>query len=206
MTLSEVAETAEEAVRQGRVMGVRLPLDDEEEPWAAPPSRRKLQPPIAGRLPESIEAVLANQIYIPREGLPAGLVNRLIRARRAKRGTDCRSRVSRGVGEGTEDRRDSVAAARDRSACSHYRVWQDSRSRRDDRGTQSQHAHLHAVRPGTFPRCCKSAGGRPPLLASSHPARDGIRACAKPRWRTSSDSTSLCGAGGERDAQCHDLR
>src|SRR5260370_41134224 len=164
MTLSEVAETAEEAVRQGRVMGVRLPLDDEEEPWAAPPSRRKLQPPIAGRLPESIEAVLANQIYIPREGLPAGLVNRLIRARRAKRGTDCRSRVSRGVGEGTEDRRDSVAAARDPSACSHYRAWQDSRRRRDDRGTQSHDAH-----PGASPSAYGAMGGAPTKLPQ--PAR-----------------------------------
>jgi superfamily II DNA or RNA helicase len=80
MTLTEVMAIAEEAARQGRVMGVRLPLDDEEdEPWAAPPSRRKLEPPIAGLLPESIEAVLADQIYIPRNGLPAGLINRLVR-------------------------------------------------------------------------------------------------------------------------------
>jgi superfamily II DNA or RNA helicase len=80
MTLAEITAIAEEAACQGRVMGMRPPLDDEdEEPWAAPPSRRKLQPPIAGALPESIEAVLADQIYILREGLPAGLVNRLVR-------------------------------------------------------------------------------------------------------------------------------
>jgi superfamily II DNA or RNA helicase len=80
MTLAEITAIADEAARQGRVMGVRLPLDDEdEEPWAAPPSRRKLQPPIAGALPESIEAVLADEIYIQREGLPAGLTNRLVR-------------------------------------------------------------------------------------------------------------------------------
>jgi hypothetical protein len=80
MTLAEVTAIAEEAAQQGRVVGVRLPLGDEEdEPWAALPSRRKLEPPIAGLLPESIEAVLADQIYIPREGLPAGLINRLVR-------------------------------------------------------------------------------------------------------------------------------
>jgi superfamily II DNA or RNA helicase len=81
MTLAEVTAIAEEATRQGRVVGLRLPLDDdeEEEPWAAPPSRRKPEPPIAGPLPETIEAVMADQIYIPREGLPAGLVNRLVR-------------------------------------------------------------------------------------------------------------------------------
>jgi superfamily II DNA or RNA helicase len=82
MTLAEVTVIAEEAARQGRIMGVRLPLDDDEEeaqPWAAPPSRRKHEPPVIGLLPESIEAVLADQIYIPREGLPAGLVSRLVR-------------------------------------------------------------------------------------------------------------------------------
>jgi len=81
MTLAEVTAIAEEATRQGRIMGLRLPLDndEEEEPWAAQPSRRRSEPPIAGPLPESIEAVIADQIYIPREGLPAGLVSRLVR-------------------------------------------------------------------------------------------------------------------------------
>jgi superfamily II DNA or RNA helicase len=81
MTFAEATTITEEAARQGRVMGVRLPLDDDEdeEPWSAPPSRRKLEPPVAGPLPGSIEVVLADQIYIPREGLPAGLVNRLVR-------------------------------------------------------------------------------------------------------------------------------
>jgi hypothetical protein len=80
MALAEVTAIAEEATRQGRIMGLRLPVDDdeEEEPWAAAPSRRKPQPPIVGRLPEGIEAVMADQIYISCEELPAGLVNRLV--------------------------------------------------------------------------------------------------------------------------------
>jgi superfamily II DNA or RNA helicase len=80
MATAEVTAIADDAARQGRVMGVRLPLDEEEEePWAAAPSRRKLEPPIAGPLPESIEAILADQIYIPRERLPAELINRFVR-------------------------------------------------------------------------------------------------------------------------------
>jgi superfamily II DNA or RNA helicase len=79
MTLAEVTAIAEEAGRQGRVMGLRLPLDDDEEPWAGPPSRRKPELFIMDRLPEGIEAVLADEIYIPRAGLPSELVNRLIR-------------------------------------------------------------------------------------------------------------------------------
>jgi superfamily II DNA or RNA helicase len=80
MTLAEVTTIAEEAGRQGRIIGLRLPLDDEdEEPWATPPSRRKLEAPVAGPLPVSIDAILADQIYISRVGLPAGVINRLVR-------------------------------------------------------------------------------------------------------------------------------
>jgi len=80
MTLAEAAAIVDEASREGRVVGLRLPLDDEdEEPWTAPPSRRRPQPAIAGPLPERIDAVLGDQIYVPRAGQPPGLVNRLVR-------------------------------------------------------------------------------------------------------------------------------
>ena len=80
MSRANVAAITDEADQQGRVMGVRLPLTDEDsEPWTAPPSRRKSLPPITDPVPERISAVLADQIYIARDGLPPGLVNRLIR-------------------------------------------------------------------------------------------------------------------------------
>jgi hypothetical protein len=80
MTLAEVTAIAEEAGRPEQVTRLRLPLDEEDdEPWTKPPSRRRPEAPIAGPLPERIDAVLADQIYIQRGGLPAGLVNRLIR-------------------------------------------------------------------------------------------------------------------------------
>ena len=80
LTAGEVTAIVDEAGRQGRVMGVRLPLNEEDdEPWTAPPSRRLTSPPIAGSLPARIEAVLADQLYVPRDGLPPGLVNRLVR-------------------------------------------------------------------------------------------------------------------------------
>ena len=80
LSLAEATAIVDEAGRQGRVVGLRLPLDEEDdEPWSAPPSRRRPLPEIAGPLPERIEAVLGDQIYIPRAGLPPGLVNRLIR-------------------------------------------------------------------------------------------------------------------------------
>lgn len=64
----------------GRILGVRIPADDEdEEPWLAPPSRRRSPPAIAGALPSHLTMVVADQLYIPRKDLPPGLVARLIR-------------------------------------------------------------------------------------------------------------------------------
>jgi hypothetical protein len=81
LSREQVERTVHEAERQGRVLGVRLPPqeDDDNEPWTAPPSRRSRMMPIAGDLPKAIDLVLGNQIYIPKEGLPPGLRNRLLR-------------------------------------------------------------------------------------------------------------------------------
>ena len=80
LTEEQVTAIVDEASRQGRVMGIRLSLDEEDdEPWTAPPSRRRTPPPVAGPLPARIDAVLSDQLYVPRTGLPPGLVNRLVR-------------------------------------------------------------------------------------------------------------------------------
>ena len=76
----EVANLVQQASVAGRILGVRLPLDDDdEEPWMSPPSRRRAAQPIVGEIPERIEVVLGNQVYIDRSTLPPPLVNRLIR-------------------------------------------------------------------------------------------------------------------------------
>jgi len=80
MNRAEVAAIVEQASTAGRILGVRLPLDDDdEEPWLAPPSRRKADPPIIGAMPQSVDVVVGNQVYIDRVALPPALVNRLIR-------------------------------------------------------------------------------------------------------------------------------
>src|SRR4051794_17550747 len=53
--------------------------DDESAPWAAPPSRRRTEPPIVGELPGSLELILGNEIYIAKDRLAPGLRNRLMR-------------------------------------------------------------------------------------------------------------------------------
>ena len=45
----------------------------------APPSRRRAEQPIVGVMPERVDVVLGNQVYIDRSALPPALVNRLIR-------------------------------------------------------------------------------------------------------------------------------
>jgi len=61
--------------------GVRLPVEDEntDEPWLSPPSRRRVEPPVSGRLPAKVRLVLADQVYIDRSALPASMTARLVR-------------------------------------------------------------------------------------------------------------------------------
>ena len=77
---AKVDHLIEEASASGKILGVRIPLvDEDEEPWLAPPSRRQPPPAIGGPLPSAITVVQADQIYIPRHALPPSLIARLIR-------------------------------------------------------------------------------------------------------------------------------
>jgi len=80
MSRAEVDAIVERASDAGRILGVRLPLDDDDaEPWTAPPSRRFVELTVVGPMPATVEVVLGNQVYIDRGALPPALVNRLIR-------------------------------------------------------------------------------------------------------------------------------
>ena len=78
---SQVEHLVQEAERRGRILGVRLPPreDGDDEPWTLAPSRRPREAPLAGDLPSTLELILGNQIYVGKEGLNAGLRNRLLR-------------------------------------------------------------------------------------------------------------------------------
>jgi superfamily II DNA or RNA helicase len=80
MARSRVDYLIEEASASGKLLGVRIPLvDEDEESWLAAPSRRQPPPAIGGPLPSAITVVQADQIYIPRHALPPSLIARLIR-------------------------------------------------------------------------------------------------------------------------------
>jgi len=75
-------EIVAEAQRKGDLIGVRAGLADDEEkqdPWTMPPSRRRLERPIPGPMPESVQIVRANLAYVEKRGLPAAMLNRLLR-------------------------------------------------------------------------------------------------------------------------------
>ena len=77
----EVEERVRGAEGRGRIVGVRMAVaeDEDDAPWTAPPARRRKAPPIEGPLPDELELVLGDQIYLAKEHLPPGLRNRLIR-------------------------------------------------------------------------------------------------------------------------------
>jgi superfamily II DNA or RNA helicase len=80
MPRAKVEHLVEEASASGKILGVRIPLvDEDEEPWLAPPSRRQTPPAIREPLPGTITVVQADQIYLPRHALPPSLVARLVR-------------------------------------------------------------------------------------------------------------------------------
>ncbi len=81
LSRSRVDRIVADAGERGGILGIRLPSldEDDREPWALSPSRAPRTTPIAGALPERLEVVLANEIYIPTEPLPPALRNRLVR-------------------------------------------------------------------------------------------------------------------------------
>lgn len=64
---------------RGRVVPVRRALTEESDrPWE-PATRDSDKISIEGPIPSQIDLVLANQMYIPKQGLPPALVTRLVR-------------------------------------------------------------------------------------------------------------------------------
>ncbi|MEF2554063.1 DEAD/DEAH box helicase family protein [Aurantimonas sp. A2-1-M11] len=76
-----VVRIADEAELSGRVLGVRMPVDDEHaiEPWKMSPSRRSAPPRIEATIPCRIRIVVADQVYVDRAGLPPAMIAQLVR-------------------------------------------------------------------------------------------------------------------------------
>jgi superfamily II DNA or RNA helicase len=81
MSFAKVQSVVDKAAYRGGVLGVKFVSTDEDDisPWLYTPSGKKPEIKIAGSLPDTVELVLANQIYVDKEGLPPALKNKLIR-------------------------------------------------------------------------------------------------------------------------------
>ena len=81
MSFAEIQSVVDKAAYRGGVLGVRFISTDEDDisPWLYSPSGKKPEIKIAGSLPDAVDLVLANQIYVDKEGLPPALKNKLIR-------------------------------------------------------------------------------------------------------------------------------
>ena len=78
-----VESIAQEATRRSQVLGVRFaePVDDDDapSPWTRLPSGRRPEQRIAGPLPPTVTGVLAQRLFVGKEGLPSPLLNQLKR-------------------------------------------------------------------------------------------------------------------------------
>jgi superfamily II DNA or RNA helicase len=65
---------------ESEIGGVRVVVSDENEnePWKLTPYKKDKEIPITGPLPDHLNLVISNQIYIEKESLPALLQNRII--------------------------------------------------------------------------------------------------------------------------------
>ncbi len=78
---AEVERIVLQAEREGEITGVRAVVLDEmeHEPWKLAPSRRYQETPLIGPMPDHLQLVIANQIFIDKDELPPSLRNRIVR-------------------------------------------------------------------------------------------------------------------------------
>jgi len=82
MPIDQLARITSAIAPEGNPIGVHLHLPDEDEgeaPWLWRPSRKRKERQITGPLPPNVRVVASNLIYIEKEGLPPGMVDRLVR-------------------------------------------------------------------------------------------------------------------------------
>ncbi|MEI8570949.1 DEAD/DEAH box helicase [Methylomonas sp. LW13] len=81
ISLFELRFWLDKAEQQNKILGVKLPMEeDDSQPWNLTPSRKLKEVAIdASLLPKQLEIVLGNQLFIDKLTLPAALQTRLLR-------------------------------------------------------------------------------------------------------------------------------
>jgi hypothetical protein len=80
MTCKEVQTFVVETIKTKDIMGIRMSLTDEDDkPWKRLLSNKLKIERLTCKLPPELNAVLANRIYIKKDGLPSKLLNQIKR-------------------------------------------------------------------------------------------------------------------------------
>lgn len=80
MSLPDIEKISKEASASGQILGVRTsPTEETDPPWIVLPSGKKRFKPVIKDLPQEIELVVANKIYIKVDSLPSVLLNQIKR-------------------------------------------------------------------------------------------------------------------------------
>lgn len=77
----ELRQWLDKAEQHNQIMGVKLPIEeDDDQPWTLSPSRKLKDIHLdTSSLPEQLEIVPGNQLFIDKNGLPPALQTRIIR-------------------------------------------------------------------------------------------------------------------------------
>jgi len=79
ISLGELNPLIAKAEQQNRILGVKIPIAEEDEPWKIAPSGKIQEITINGPLPKQVSIVLGNQLFIDKTELPPSLQSKLIR-------------------------------------------------------------------------------------------------------------------------------
>ena len=78
LSISDIEIFSKERSKDKQAFGVRMsPVDENDPPWMRLPSGKKKYKPAIKDLPQMIELVLANRVYIKTDGVPSVLLNQI---------------------------------------------------------------------------------------------------------------------------------
>lgn len=81
MSLSKIEKIINDANKESGIIDIKSAILDENDlsPWKASPSRKIQKLLIQGPLPEKIELIFGNQIFIEKKALPMNLIKKIVR-------------------------------------------------------------------------------------------------------------------------------
>ena len=78
LSISDVERFSKEGSKDKQVFDVRMsPVDENDPPWMRLPSGKRKYKPTIKDLPQMIELVVANRVYIKTDGIPSVLLNQI---------------------------------------------------------------------------------------------------------------------------------